>query len=76
MGTIDLSYWQAYLTQIDAAISKILEGGQDLSISDKRIIYGRLGNLFDEKAKITKIIQSLEGSGSPLARNYAIRKRL
>jgi len=73
--TLNLAYYLAKLTTVQAAITKILEAGQDLSLSDKRIIYGRLGNLFDEQARLEKIIAGLEGSGSPLVRNYGIRKR-
>ena len=75
MTTLNLSYYQTKLTTIQAAITKILEGGQDLSLSDKRIIYGRLGNLLDEQSRLEKIIAALEGSGSPIVRNYGIRKR-
>ena len=75
MTTLNLSYYRTKLTSIQAAITKILEGGQDLSLADKRIIYGRLGNLFDEQARLEKIIAGLEGTGSPIIRNYGIRKR-
>ena len=75
MTILNLAYYQAKLTSVSAAITKILEGGQDLSISDKRIIYGRLGNLYDEQARLERIIAGLEGTGSPLIKNYGIRKR-
>jgi hypothetical protein len=73
--TLNLAYYLAKLTTVQSAITKILEAGQDLSLSDKRVIYVRLGNLFDEQARLEKIIAGLEGSGSPLVRNYGIRKR-
>jgi hypothetical protein len=73
--TLNLSYYQTKLTNIQAAITKILEAGQDMSLSDKRIIYARLGNLFEEQSRLEKIIAGLEGSGSPLVRNYGILKR-
>jgi hypothetical protein len=73
--TLNLSYYQTKLASVSAAITKILEGGQDLSLADKRIIYGRLGNLFNEQARLEKIIAGLEGTGSPIIRNYGIRKR-
>ena len=75
MTTLTLSYYRTKLTSVQTAITKILEGGQDLSLSDKRIIYGRLGNLFDEQARLEKIIAALEGTGAPIIRNYGIRKR-
>lgn len=75
MSTLNLSYYQGQLTAVNAAITKILTGGQDLSESDKRITYGRLGDLQKERARLEKIIAGLEGNGSPLIRNYGIRKR-
>jgi hypothetical protein len=75
LSTLTLSYYQTKLTNVSAAITKILEGGQDLSLSDKRIIYARLGNLFDEQSRLEKIIAALEGTGAPIIKNYGIRKR-
>lgn len=75
MSILNLAYYRAKLTNVSAAIVKILEGGQDLSISDKRIIYGRLGNLFDEQARLEKIIAGLDGTGSPYIKVHGIRKR-
>lgn len=74
MTTLNLAYYQNQLSLINATIAKILEGGQDLSLSDKRVIYARLSNLHDERARIEKIIAALEGGG-PIVRNYGIRKR-
>ena len=75
MTTLNLAYYKAKLTSVSAAIAKILESGQDLALSDKRIIYGRLGNLFDQQARLEKIIAGLEGTGGPIVKNYGIRKR-
>ena len=75
MPTLDLAYYLAELTAVRAAITKILEGGQDVSLSDKRIIYGRLSKLYEEKTRLEKIIAGLEGTGSPFVKNIAIRKR-
>jgi hypothetical protein len=73
--TLNLAYYLGQLTAVNAAITKIYEGGQDLSESDKRITRGRLADLQKERGRLEKIIAGLEGNGSPLIRNYGIRKR-
>jgi hypothetical protein len=73
--TLNLAYYRAKLTSITTAIDKILAAGQDMSLSDKRVIYGRLSTLYEELGRLEKIIAGLEGSGSPFVRNYGIRKR-
>jgi hypothetical protein len=73
--TLNLSYYRAQLTKVNANITKIEGAGQDMSLSDKRVIYGRLESLYKERIRLEKIIAGLEGSGSPFVRNYGIMKR-
>jgi len=65
----------AQLEEVQAAITKILEGGQDLAISDKRLIRARLEALTKREDMLLKRYNAEQGEGAG-ARNVGIIKRM
>jgi ribosomal protein L17 len=64
----------AQLEEVQTAITKILEGGQDVSHSDKRIMYAQLKQLQTREDILLKRYYAESGSGGS-ARNIGILRR-
>jgi len=64
----------AQIEEVQAAITKILEGGQDLAIADKRLIRARLSALTEREAMLIKRYNAEQGEGAG-ARNIGTIKR-
>lgn len=62
------------LEEVQAAITKILEGGQDVSHADKRITYARLSALQEREDVLLRRYQAETGSGGS-ARNTGMVRR-
>jgi len=61
------------LDEVEDAISRILTGGQDVSLSDKRLINARLDTLYKMRDDLLVKIAFASASGS--ARNSGIIRR-
>ena len=61
------------LDEVEDAISRILTGGQDVSLSDKRLINARLDTLYSMREKLTRKIAESTTTGP--ARNTGIIRR-
>lgn len=64
----------AQLEEVQAAITKILEGGQDVSHSDKRIMYAQLKHLQEREDILLRRYYAETGSGGG-ARNIGMIRR-
>ena len=62
------------LEEVQAAITKILEGGQDLGRGDKRLIRARLAVLHDREKELLLRYYAEQGEGSG-ARNVGLLRR-
>jgi hypothetical protein len=60
---------------VQAAITKILEGGQDISRSDKRIMYAQLKQLQTREDILLRRHQAETGSGGIARNTGTIRRR-
>jgi hypothetical protein len=61
------------LSEVEDAISRILTGGQDVSLSDKRLINARLETLYKMRDDLTTKIAA--ASATHPARNSGIIRR-
>lgn len=61
------------LDEVESAISRILTGGQDVSLSDKRLINARLDTLYKMRDDLLRKI-ALSSASCP-ARNTGIIRR-
>ena len=61
------------LSEVEDAISRILTGGQDVSLSDKRLINARLETLYKIRDDLTFKIAAAASTGP--ARNSGIIRR-
>jgi restriction endonuclease S subunit len=64
----------AQLEEVQAAITKILEGGQDVMNSDKRILYARLEALQKREEYLLNRYNAEQGEGTTV-RNTGLIKR-
>ena len=62
-----------FLDEVEAAITRILTGGQDVSLSDKRLINARLDTLYRMRDDLLRKI-ALSSATTP-ARNTGIIRR-
>ena len=63
----------AQLEEVQAAITKILEGGQDIMNSDKRILYARLEVLNTREEYLLKRYNAEQGEGTTVRNVGLIR---
>jgi hypothetical protein len=63
------------LEEVQAAITKIVSGGQDLAISDKRLIRARLEALSKREEMLLKRYNAEQGEGAG-ARSVGLVKRI
>lgn len=64
----------AQLEEVQAAITKILEGGQDVSHSDKRIMYAQLKQLQEREDILLRRYYAETGSGGSARNTGTIRR--
>lgn len=64
----------AQLEEVQAAITKILEGGQDVMNSDKRILYARLEALSKREEYLLNRYYAEQGEGTTV-RNVGLIRR-
>ena len=62
------------LEEVQAAITKILEGGQDVMNSDKRILYARLDALQNREEYLLNRYNAEQGEGT-VVRNAGLIRR-
>lgn len=61
------------LTKVETSISRILDGAQDITLADKRIINARLDILFRQRDFLIRKIAKASATGPP--RNTGLLKR-
>ena len=64
----------AQIEEVQAAITKILEGGQDVMNSDKRVLYARLESLQKREEYLLNRYNAEQGEGA-LVRNSGMVRR-
>ena len=64
----------AQLEEVQAAITKIMEGGQDVMLSDKRILYARLDALSKREQILLDRYNAEQGEGG-ISRNTVLIRR-
>lgn len=64
---------EEFLTEVEDTISRILSGGQDVSLSDKRLINARLETLYKIRGDL--IAKIAAASATHPARNSGIIRR-